>query len=244
MRRVTRPPALFKRVVRGDPYLGNVVLLLDASARSNGSTPSDIDATGKTPTWRGNAQCVTSIAKFGTSCMYFDGTNDRVSFPDSADWAPGLGDYTVEAWAYPDTGADSAIRCIVGQSDLYNGFYPFSLRRETSGAMSAWVTNGTTTYGATIAGTLPIGQWTHVVLVRAGASLYAYVGGTRYTAATGIGSVTLLDSTGALAVGAYADFDASTADWLGGIDQLRITKGVARYTDATIAVPTAPFPKG
>lgn len=241
MRRLSRPPVLYTHGADGiDPYWGNVVLLVDASSYANGSTPSGLDVLGRTPTWLYSAQCKTDQAIFGTSSLYFPGDNSRISFPDSPDWAMGLLDFTVEMWVRPDEAAGTE-RTMIGQSNVYNGYYPFSMRRNASGNASAFITDGGSIYGAA-GGAMSTGAWTHVALTRYGASLYLFLNGVGTLIASGIGSIVVLDSPGNLTIGSYSDFDATPGKWKGWIDQVRITKGVARYT-ADFAVPTEKFPR-
>ncbi|MBE2242378.1 MAG: LamG domain-containing protein [Burkholderiaceae bacterium] len=223
-----------------DPYWSSVVLLLDASRYAAGLTPATLDITGKAATWRGNAQCSTAQAKFGDSSLYFDGTNDRISFADSADWAMGTGDATWEAWIRPEGSFSGGQRFFLGQASSTGAFYSALLRRNTSDQFQAGVSNGTTTYEAS-SSALVSDTWVHVALVRAGALLYSYAAGYRTVITGGIGSTVLMDSTGAMTVGGYADEDHAT-NWKGWLDQVRVTKGVARYTTETIPVPVTPFP--
>jgi hypothetical protein len=39
----------------------------------------------------------------GTTSIYFDGTGDYLSIPDSTDWSHGTSDFTYEMWVYPTT---------------------------------------------------------------------------------------------------------------------------------------------
>lgn len=233
--------APYRYAAVGDPYWANVVLLVDASAETNGSTPSGIDVTGKTPTWRGNAQCKTDQAKFGSSSIYLDGTNDRVSFADSADWAMGTGDATWEAWVRPEGTFSGGDRVYLGQAASTGGFYSVLARRNSGDLHQVGVSDGAATYGGTAGDTFAADAWSHVAIVRHGANLYSYLNGARHSASTALSGVSLMDSTGAMVLGAYADADAGF-HWKGWIDQVRITKGVARYTASTITVPSAKFP--
>lgn len=223
-----------------DPYWANVVLLVDASARSDGSTPGDIDVTGKTPTWRGNAQCKTDQYKFGTSSLYFDGTNDRVSFADSVDFTFGSGDFTVECWARP---SDNGRRYVLSQANSYSGFYSVQIERANGiDKYGRWaVTDGSTTRGGTSANnTFLQDAWSHLAISRVGDDIYRCINGSAATFSTT--AFTLMDSTGPFTIGAYYDAD-SAYQWKGWIDQVRVTKGVGRYAGA-YSVPTAKFPHG
>jgi hypothetical protein len=242
MRRIHRPAVLAPHNRGSDPYFGNVVLLLDASSYADGSTPSTLDVIGKTPTWRGNAQCKTDQFNFGSSSIYLDGTNDRVIFPDSADWAMGTGDATWEAWVRPEGSFSGASRMWLAQAATYGSFYSISGRRNSSDLHEVWASDGSTYYGGISGHTLASDAWSHVAITRQGGNLYSYVNGVRATCSTSMAGVTILDSSGAMCIGAWSDAD-NPFHWKGWIDQVRITKGVARYT-ASFDVPTAPFPHG
>lgn len=224
----------------GDPYWANVVLLVDASAEANGSTPSTIDVKGKTPTWRGNAQCKTDQFKFGSSSIYLDGTNDRVIFADSADWAMGTGDATWEAWVRPEGSFSAGLRIWLSQANSFGGFYSVQGFRNTSNLLQLRVSNGSTSYGSN-ASAMTSDAWEHIAIVRSGSTLYGYVNGVYTTSSTALSGVTLMDSTGAMCLGAYYDADGAN-HWKGWIDQVRITKGVARYGAANFTPPTTKFP--
>jgi hypothetical protein len=223
-----------------DPFFASVVLLVDASAESNGSTPSTIDVIGKVPTYRGNAQCKTDQFKFGSSSIYLDGTNDRISFPDSADWEMGTGDATWEAWIRPEGSFSGGSRVWLSQANSFGGFYSVQGYRNTGDLHTTLVSDGATSYGSTST-TIASDAWAHVAIVRKGANLFGYLNGVKQVAATTLSGVTLMNSTGAMCLGAYFDADGSL-HWKGWIDQVRITKGVARYYGAFIVVPTAKFP--
>ena len=53
-------------------------------------------------TANGNAKHEVSH-KFGDSAMYFDGSGDYLSIPDSDDWDFGSEDFTIDFWVNPST---------------------------------------------------------------------------------------------------------------------------------------------
>ncbi len=233
---------IFGSTAVGDPYWSNVVLLVDASNYANGTTPAGVDVIGKTPTYNGNCAITTSQAKFGTSSLAFDGTGDLLSFADSADWAMGTGDATWEAWFRTSVGG--ATQCWISQVASAGAFYSIQSYKHLSGVLYAYLSDGATPYGSADAGP-STGVWTWIAVVRHGGNMYTYVsaGGTanRGLASSSLSGVTLLDSSGPMCFGAE---HTSTAAFplTGNLDQIRITKGVARYTAATVDVPTAAFP--
>lgn len=85
--------------------------------------------------------------------------------------------------------------------------------------------------------TISTNAWTHLAFVRNGTSWLVYVNGVRYNIATVAGAIIYTNGVG---IGS----DASRATgannaYHGYMDDFRVTKGVARYTAATITPPTA-----
>jgi len=88
----------------------------------------------------------------------------------------------------------------------------------------------------TSSSTLTTGQWNHVAVSRSGTSLKMFFNGT--SVATATNSTSFGSASSGVFVGAYYD---GTYPLNGYIDDLRITKGYARYT-ANFTAPTAAFP--
>lgn len=177
----------------------------------------------------GNAQIDTTVKKYGTGSMEFDGTGDWLLVPDSIDQRLGTGNFTIECWLY--LSATGTARGIVGKGTSTTGWL---LSTNTSNAVV--FTYGTSTITST--GTLSGTTWYHIAVVREGTGTNQtkiYIGGTN----DGTGTVsTDFTQTNAAYVGA----NRTGGDPMNGyIDDLRITKGVARYT-ATFTPPTAAFP--
>jgi hypothetical protein len=177
----------------------------------------------------GNAQIDTTIKKFGTGSLEFDGTGDWLLVPDSIDQRLGTGNFTIECWLY--LSATGAARGIVGKGTSTTGWL-----LSTNSSNAVVFTYGTSTITST--GTLSGTTWYHIAVVREGTGsnqTKIYIGGTN----DGTGTVsTDFTQTNAAYVGA----NRTAGDALNGyIDDLRITKGVARYT-ANFTPPTAAFP--
>lgn len=177
----------------------------------------------------GNAQIDTTVKKYGTGSLEFDGTGDWLLVPDSPDQRLGTGNFTIECWLY--LSATGTARGIVGKGTSTTGWL---LSTNTSNAVV--FTYGTSTITST--GTLSGTTWYHIAVVREGTGTNQtkiYIGGTN----DGTGTVsTDFTQTNAAYVGA----NRTGGDPMNGyIDDLRITKGVARYT-ANFTAPTAAFP--
>lgn len=173
----------------------------------------------------GNAQISTTQSKFGGSSMYFDGSGDGVTAPSNNIHQFGTGDFTIEFWVYINSFASNRVLF-----DIANGNV-LQLYTNTIGVLAYY----TPSTDRITSSALSTSTWYHVALARSGTSTKLFVNGTQ------AGS-TYTDSTNYAAggIGVGSRFDA-TIPLNGYIDDLRITKGVARYT-ANFTAPTAAFP--
>jgi hypothetical protein len=179
----------------------------------------------------GNAQISTTQSKFGGSSMYFDGTGDWLLAPSSQNFNMGTGNWTVECWVYPSSTATRGLFQIT-TGHLNSVATGIGLGVSTNTGNPWRVYHGTT---ATDTSTnITTGSWQHIAFVRNGSAINLYLDGTSIYSATDSSD---LSSYTFLTVGAWY---SSSFPWLGYIDDLRITKGYARYT-ANFTAPTAPF---
>ena len=178
----------------------------------------------------GNAQISTSVKKFGTGSMYFDGTGDYIAATDSPSWDFGTGDFTLEGWIYPTTTSSTRVLWSAFSDSGDNGW---SFELTSSDKLTFYAE---TAYRVTSTGSISANTWTHVAVSRSGSSLKLFINGT--TDGTATNSTDISGSTARLTVGATP---SGTVTFTGYIDELRITKGYARYT-ANFSVPTAAFP--
>lgn len=215
-----------------DPYYANVVSLLHFDG-ADGST-TFTDQTGKTWTAAGNAQIDTAQSQFGGASGLFDGAGDYISTPNHADWDFGSGDFTIECFVRRNS---AALGHVVGKWSTSNRGWVIFIKADGN-AQFSYSTTGSNFIDAVGTIPIPLSTWVHVAAVRSGATVTVYVGGVQ-AVVHNIGASTIFNSTRVLEVGlensiGYAPFDG----WL---DELRITKGVARYvTDFT--PPVAAFP--
>ena len=183
----------------------------------------------------GNAQVDTTTVKYGTGAMEFDGTGDYLNIPDSDQFAFGSGDFTIEAWIYPNS--LGTYNAIIGQWPDNGGSANNSFVLETIATeIDFYWVSGTTIYNLQNIGTIPTGQWTHVAVARSGNNIYGFINGTLEK--TGSITQTLNNPTSNVTVGGQI---AGAGMWNGYIDDLRITKGIARYT-ANFTPPEAALP--
>ena len=180
----------------------------------------------------GNAQTSTSVVKYGTASMYFDGTGDYLAGPASLTGVFGTGNFTIEAWVY--TTASSGTQCVFDTrfSDSSTAGCFFGLY--SSNAL-LFYTSATVLTG----GTLATNTWYHIAAVRSGTTVTLYLNGTSVASGTRSNDFT----QNYVQVGGSPFVTGSTPNsFFGYIDDLRVTK-YARYT-ATFTVPDQAFPNG
>ena len=181
----------------------------------------------------GDAQISTSVVKYGTGSLAFDGTGDYlVSNPATINlYAFGSGDFTIEFWVY--------INSTTGTQLIYDcrssgGFEIAPTLYLASGAITYYA-NGTDRISG---GSLSISTWYHVALVKSSGSTKLYLNGTQ-TGSTYTDANTYVNTANRPFIGGNAN-SVGNNSLNGYIDDLRITKGYARYT-TTFTPPTAAF---
>jgi hypothetical protein len=225
-----------------DPNFSSVVLLLHFDGADGATSAADHSSYGRTLTFGGTARLSTTSPKFGSACLLLDGAaGDRVTIPNFAEFCFGSSDFAVEAWINPDTvsGIDTIITNRSSSGTDNNWLF-----RLDSGLLRfvAWgPTTGTVLVDMTGVTTISTGVYTHVAATRSGSNWYLWVGGSQDATTTNAGAI--FDSTSSPSNTLYIGEDPSQPSRLfdGRIDDLRLTKGVARYT-AGFTPPTAPFP--
>lgn len=216
-------------LISPDPHTANVKLLINADQ----NPVLDKSSSSRTLTFNGNATRSLVDSKFGPASLIFDGTDDFITCGHSVDLNLATDAFTIEAWI--KTSTNTAIKYIVRKgSPTYSTGYVLALN--ASGKLFASI--GVTTTDEVFVGatTVPINTWTHVAVTRSGSTIRLFINGVLDATGTLVG--TPADNTELLYVG--RDPSATVRDFNGYIDELRITKGVARYT-SNFTVPTASF---
>jgi hypothetical protein len=182
----------------------------------------------------GNAQISTSVKKYGTGSLAFDGTGDYLLLQGGQNFTFGTGDFTIEMWIYVVSGLNADIVYYDGRPTSTNGLYNIIYTNTTGkliySANSADRITGTTT--------LSTGTWYHIALSRSGTSTKLFLSGTQ-EGSTYTDSNSYIVGANRPVIGGNG-YTLGNAPLNGYIDDLRITKGVARYT-ANFTAPTAAF---
>jgi hypothetical protein len=183
----------------------------------------------------GGAAISTTQSKFGGSSMYFDGTGDYLVAP--ATTLPitfGTGDFTVECWIYPSS-VSSGTTCVVSNR--------FDAGADTVMIFGFGTTNGlffhtqsTAILNSSV--NLTASTWQHIALSRYGGTVKIFLNGSQVGSAS---SAQNLSSTASVYFGQDGTKSSGAAGQFNGyIDDLRITKGIARYVQ-NFTPPTQAF---
>ena len=187
----------------------------------------------------GNAQVSTSVVKYGTGSMYFDGTGDYLiaNTPVKNVYALGAGDFTIECWVYFNSISNTP-QFISGYAPPSTTTYNWAFYLPATGTLAYYLSSTGTTWdianGVSFGTTFTTGVWYHIALVRVGNKITPYVNGNAGTSTTS--TATIYNNNGPIYVGGISTYVLN-----GYIDDFRFTKGVGRYP-YNFTPPTAAFP--
>jgi len=221
----------------------NTKLLLHMNTADRNQYFVDSSSGAKTISISDNVQGDDSQYKFGYLSALFDGTDDYLDAPDSADWYFGTGDFTVDTWvrfnALPSNGTYQGIWSQLVDANngydflVYNngGTYQWKFYHETGASVTVNLTKNSPGLSA--------GTWYHITLVRSGDNWYFFQDGTQ-CGVTEVNSSSIADFAGLFYIGVARE-DNSTNRWFNGwLDEFRVSKSTARWT-ADFTPPTRPY---
>lgn len=223
--------------IGGDPDFRSVVLLAHMNGANGSTTFADSSLSAHTLTASGNAQTSTAASVFNGSSGLFDGTGDWVQTTTGlSDFTFGTADFTVECWAKTSATRPALVDFYsstnAGSWQLVIGFSSFSHLEWVIGTAGAALT---LLSGATA---ISNGNWNHLAISRVAGVSRLFVNGVVDAAVAD--STNYNYSTSPLAIGAQVSSRNALYDMNGNIAEVRITKGVGRYS-GNFTVPTAPF---
>ena len=184
---------------------------------------------GKTVTRYNNPVTDTAIKKFGASSLQLDGAEDYVGVSSNNDFGFGTGDFSVETWIYLNSLAGTQ-QVIDFRAGAFADIAPV-LYIANGGQIRYYTDSADRITGST----LLTGQWYHVALTRESGSTKLFINGSQ------VGS-TYADTNDygtskPVIIGARFDGGNPVNAY---IDEVRISKGVARYT-SLFGVPSGEF---
>jgi hypothetical protein len=206
--------------------ISNTVLLLsstnynifDATQRNNIST-------------NGDAQNSTAIRKDEASSISFDGTGDTLLIQDNPMLRPDSGNFTLEFWVRFNN--ISGYQTIIHKG--YTGANAYAIQTGNGNGRLIFYIGGAAILTET--GTGSAGTWIHYAIVRDGNNYTMYRDGVSSVTAT---NSTNLSNNSTMVIGdrgVGSEYGTPAYPLNGYIENLRFTKGIARYT-ANFTPPT------
>jgi hypothetical protein len=160
----------------------------------------------------------TSVVKFGGNSLQILGNSYlNVISSTSTNFAIGSSDFTAEMWIYP--------------TNVTGSFNLMAIGTEAAGRYVIYIVNGALTtniFGSgvvTMGGSIGTNNWTHIAVARQGSTIRGFINGVLLgTTDTNSG---VIGNSNIAKVGSDA---SGAATFQGYISDVRLTKGVARYT--------------
>lgn len=212
-----------------DPYWSSVILLLHCDGTDGSTTITDSSSAARTVTAYNGAALSTGTKKFGTASLQTDGSNDYADTSGSTDFNFSTNvDVTIEFWLWADSTDSSGC----GLTQTAGGGGPWYVVIQLG---AVYIGNGAVNL-ITYSYAGYYNQWVHVAFTRSGTTPRLFLNGN--LVATGSNAALGSSGTNGVRLMYYA---ANNFYGKGYIDDVRITRGVARYT-ANFTPPTAAFP--
>lgn len=183
----------------------------------------------------------TGTKKFGAGSAEFYGVDRYLYCADSVDWSFGAGNFSIDFWV--NFSSLDYKQGFVGQyQDSDNYWFIGKNADDTLFMVFKYAGTILGYYTTSTAPTFAASTWYHLEFTRSGSNAFMFVDGTsqNLTATVSFGSSNVGDITGTLDIG-YDILDG--AFFTGNLDELRISKGVARHT-ANFTVETSEYSAG
>lgn len=200
----------------------------------------EIDGRIWTPT--GGAKISTATSKFGGASGYFDGSDDYISTLDSDDWYFADAVFTVDFW-FNTTQTTPGMIFYQGDNSGNASSISIMIGLKITGANTGKM-EFVADYGAypshhliTSSSTVNDGAWHHCACLREETVFRLYIDGLETGTAWDGGAYSMANSGHPMYIGTMgADYNR----YNGYLDELRVSKGVARWTE-TFPPPLRPY---
>ena len=226
----TVPTAPFTASMAANPFGGTNTAAANATILLNYTNAGIYDASTKnTLLTVGNTSVSTAQVKFSPTTIAFDGPGDYLpTTPVTVVNAINNASCTLEMWVY-SSNSSGALKCLIDTR---------SAQGTNTGYGVYQTGNNVVIYGNGVKGnaanSLVGNTWTHLAVTRSGSNNFVFLSGTLFNTFSYGNTLT----SGNVTIG--SDVAASNA-FTGFIEEVRITNGIARYTN-NFSVPTTSFP--
>lgn len=218
-----------------DPNFSSVSLLLHMDGSNNSTTFTDSSSVARSVAAYGNAKISTTESKFGGASAFFDGSGDYLVVQDANDLDLS-GDFTVELWIRQDSSPTETYPILMekGNGSELSNSWGLIINNSATDKTCSFFWGSPRQY--LFLGNITNGQWCHAAVSRSGSTCYAFLNGAQGASPATIS--TDFSSAYDLRIGMSGNGYNS---YKGYVDDLRITKGVARYT-SNFTPPAAAYP--
>jgi hypothetical protein len=231
----------------GDVYFPQTKLLLPFNGTNGATATDDLSNLNNAVTFGGNASISTARSKFGGSSCHFDGTGDYVDVGGTY-WTTGAaidsGDFTIEFWLNIDAWGGNNSQSLISNYGTNTGGWALYVS-VSSGKLYWWHHNGSAwVYLNNNQGTrtaLSLDTWYHAAVTRSGSTFRLFLNGTQEDSMTDSNAMSSSDAGVQNGIRLGAVNAALQYPVNGYLSDLRITKGVARYT-SNFTAPTTALP--
>ena len=192
----------------------------------------------------GDAKVSTTAAKYGLASFFFDGNGDYLTSINNPGFNLTSGDFTIELWFYCTT-ITADYQWIINKDGVSGTSYSqYGIGVSPAGKLWVVLGNGNglsptqTEYGN--ATTITLNTWNYVAVVRTVSTIKVFYNGIQVNSTA---QVTAMSDGGKSLLIGYQTGQPSSNYFNGYIQDVRITKGYARYL-STFTVPTDSFTQG
>jgi len=204
---------------------GSGIVIID-----DGTTVTSFTGSVHTITANGDVTNTRAVRKVGDSSILFDGTGDYLTIPDSTDW-DFPGDFTIEMWFRTGT---------INQQGMFFSHKDYGGATDGTGQCQMYLYNNNNIYwDVSSSGTyettgfsstgISADAWHHIAFVRDFGSWYKiFLDGVLQVTNTTDVSLDITGEQTTVSIGKYNNYSGSLFD--GYLDEIRVSKGIARYT--------------
>ena len=222
-----------------DQFASNCILGLPLIGSDNDVSAS-IACTSSTKaiTSNGDPSASSVRSNFYNGSFHFDGTGDYLSVGSASDFEVGSDDFTIEMWLNMDaTSSTCSTFFSKGNSSSVGTEF---LSVQTTGANTTigfFFGSGTALLSST---EFNLDTWHHVAVTRSGNTFRLFIDGDQKTSTTSSTTLATGVSAGVIVAAQSFDVSADGRKYNGYMQDLRVYKGVAKYTSDFVVASTSP----
>jgi len=215
----------------GDDQFAKVTALFNFDGSDGDTTTSGLDSSNKnlTVSYSSGDQLSNTQKKFGATSLY---VADNVTISSSDGFNMGTGDFTIEGWYYLTQFNNHFLYDQWASSSTGSGNVQIYVKSTEGGSIRVYYDGGSK---FTTTGGFSLNTWTHLAVVRYSNTITVYFNGTADGTTQSYSGQ--FGKTGDLYIGDQHSGGGGAPQMY--VDDLRVTKGLARYTSNFTAPTTA-----